>query len=227
MSAQEPINGLQKVDGDEAGEELFEPAFNCGVFREINKVINVESNGKRGSRDVRGGIVGVAYAACEHAWIQGVGFEANALENRRDLVVPVAWASAETVQRFLEEPIFVLGGIRIANWRLHDSDLIVGEDTLTKGVLAVALLEGASLFVGKTDHYLHQVRTEDGYVLLGYCPDAILMVAKVHNVGFSAKRVEHVVFLYGEHTHCRNSLGNSFCLKGTVVGKVNLDVFVL
>ena len=55
-------------------------------------------------------------------------------------------------QRFLEEPIFVLGGIRVANRRLYNSDLVVGEDALTKGVLAVALLEGASLFDGETDH---------------------------------------------------------------------------
>ena len=60
MCAQEPINGPQKVDGDEAGEELFERSFNCGVFREINKVIDVESNGKgcSSSRDIRGRIVG-------------------------------------------------------------------------------------------------------------------------------------------------------------------------
>ncbi len=138
MCAQEPINGPQKVDGDEAGEKPFEPLFNFGVFREINKFIDVESNGKGCSRDIRCGIVGVAYAACEHTWIRGAGFEVGALENRRDLVVPVAGTSAENVQCFLEEPIFVLGGIRVANWRLYYSDLVVGEDTLTKGVLAVA-----------------------------------------------------------------------------------------
>ena len=63
----------------------------------------------------------------------------------------MAGTSAETVQRFLEEPIFVLGGIRVADWRLYDSDLVVGEDALTKGVLAVALLEGAVLFDAETD----------------------------------------------------------------------------
>jgi hypothetical protein len=34
-------------------------------------------------------------------------------------------------------------------------------------------------------------------------------------------------FLNGEDTHCRNRLGNPFCSKGRVVGKVNLDVCVL
>ena len=151
MCAQEPIDSSQKVDSDEAGEELFKPLFTFGVFREINKVIDVEPNGKGCSRDILGGIVWVAYATCEHTWVRGVGFEADVSENRRDLVVPVAGTSAETVQRFLEEPIFVLGGIRVADWRLYDSDLVVGEDALTKGVLAVALLEGAVLFDAETD----------------------------------------------------------------------------
>ncbi len=53
------------------------------------------------------------------------------------------------------------------------------------------------------------------------------MVAEDHDARFSAKRVEHFVFLNGEHTHSRNRLGNSFCLKGMVIGEVNLDVCVL
>ena len=152
MSAQEPIIGPQKVAGDDTGEELFKLLFNFGVFREINKVINIESNGRGGSRDVHGGIVGVTDAACEHAWIRGVGFEANAVENRHDLIVLVTGTSAETIHHFLEEPIFILDGIRIANRRLYDGDFVIGEDTLTKAILAVALLEGLLPFDGKTDH---------------------------------------------------------------------------
>jgi hypothetical protein len=53
------------------------------------------------------------------------------------------------------------------------------------------------------------------------------VVAKDHDARFSAKRVEHFVFLNGEYTHCRNGLGNPFCLKGMVVGKVNLVVCLL
>jgi hypothetical protein len=60
MCAQEPIDSSHKVDGDEAGEEFFKPSFNVGVFREINKVIDVEPNGKGCSRDIFGGIVWVA-----------------------------------------------------------------------------------------------------------------------------------------------------------------------
>ena len=73
---------------------------------------------------------------------------------------------------------------------------------------------------------MHQVGPEDGCVLLRFNPDAILMVAEDHDVRFSVKRVEQFVFHNGEHTHCRNSLGNPFCSKGVVVDEVNLDVCV-
>ena len=54
------------------------------------------------------------------------------------------------------------------------------------------------------------------------------MVAEDHDATFSVKRVEHFVFLNEEYTHCRNRLGrNPFCSKGTVVGKINLDLCVL
>ncbi len=41
----------------------------------------------------------------------------------------------ETIQRFPEEPIFVFGGVGVSNWRLDNSDLLVGEDALAEGVL--------------------------------------------------------------------------------------------
>jgi hypothetical protein len=55
----------------------------------------------------------------------------------------------------------------------------------------------------------------------------IFVVAEDNDARFSAKRVEHFIFLNGEYTHCRNCLGNPLCSKGTVVGEVNLDVCVL
>lgn len=53
------------------------------------------------------------------------------------------------------KPLFVLGGVRVSNWRLDNSDLVVGEDTLAEGVLAAALFEGAALFDLEADHETH------------------------------------------------------------------------
>ena len=66
-----------------------------------------------------------------------------------------------------------------------------------------------------------------GFVLLGFSPDSIFVVAEDHDARFSAKRVEHFVFLNGEYAHCRNRLGTPYGSKSTVVGEVNLDVCVL
>jgi hypothetical protein len=227
VSTQEPINVSHKVDSDKTLEELFESAFNFGVFREIDKVVDVDSKGERGGRDVRGGIVGARDTTCEQAWVRGVGFEADAVEYRRDFVVPVAGTSAEAIQYLLEEPVFIFTGIRTANGRFHDCDLGVGEDSLTKGILAVALLEGAVLFNREADHQLHGVGMQDGGILVGFGPNTILMVAKDHDLRLSTKRVQHFILLNGEHTHGRNGVGNTFCAKSAVLGEVNLDVGVL
>ena len=62
----------QSTVRDETGEELFELPFDLWVFREIYKVINIQSNGEWSGGDVCGGIVGVVDGACEHARIRGV-----------------------------------------------------------------------------------------------------------------------------------------------------------
>jgi hypothetical protein len=132
MGAQKPIHGPHEVDGDETGEELFEPPFDLRVYKKIYKVINVQANGEGSRRAVRGGIVGVADGACEHARIRGVGFEADAGEDQPNLVVPVSGTAAEAVQSFLKEPIFVFASVRVTNGEFHNSGFVVKENALTK-----------------------------------------------------------------------------------------------
>ena len=191
-----PIHGPREVDGDETGEELFEPPFNLKVYREMYKVINVQSNGEWSGKDVCGGIIGVADGACGHARIRGIGFEADAGKDQPNLVVPVSGTAAEAVQSFLEEPIFVFAGVGVSNGGFHNSDFVVGENALTKCIVAVTLLEGAAFLHGKTDHQPHGVGAEDGGVLFWLGPNAIFMIAKDHNAIFGMERVEHLVFLY-------------------------------
>ncbi len=132
MGAQKPINGPHEVDGDETGEELFKLPFDLWVFREIYKVINVQSNGEWSGGDVCSGIVGAVDGACEHARIRGIGFEANAGNDRHNLVVTVSGTAAEAIQSFPEELIFVFASVRVSNGGFHDSDFVVRENALTK-----------------------------------------------------------------------------------------------
>jgi hypothetical protein len=111
MGAQKPIHAPHEVDSNETGEELFERPFDLWVFREIYKVINVQSNSEWSRGDVCGGIVGVVDGACERARIRGIRFEADAGKDRRNVVVPVSGSAEEAVQSFLKEPIFVFAGV--------------------------------------------------------------------------------------------------------------------
>ncbi len=51
-----------------------------------------------------------------------------------------------------EEPILVLLGIKIANWRFDNCDFVVGEDAQAEGILTVALLECTPSFDRHADH---------------------------------------------------------------------------
>jgi hypothetical protein len=195
MGAKKPIHGPHEVDGDETGEELFKLPFDLWVFGEIYKVINIQSNCEWSGGDVCGRIVGVVDGACEHARIRDVGFEADAGEDRRNLVVPVSGTVAKAVQSFLEEPIFAFASVGVSNGGFHNSDFVVGENALTKCIFEVTLLEGATFLHGKTDHQPHGVGTEDRGVLFRLGPNTILMIAKDHYTGFGAERVDHLVIL--------------------------------
>jgi hypothetical protein len=69
MSTEKPVDRTHKINCDELRKELFEPTFDCGVFRKINEVIHVKPNSQGRRWDVFGGIVGVAKAAGEHAGV--------------------------------------------------------------------------------------------------------------------------------------------------------------
>jgi len=192
MGAQKPIHGPHEVDGDETGEELFELPFTLWVFREIYKVINIQSKGEWSGGDVRGRIVGVVDGACEQTRIRGIRFEADAGKDRRNLVVPVLGTAAEAVQSFLEEPIFIFASIGVSNGGFHDSDFIVGDDKMH---FCSHLALGYAFLHGKTDQQPHGVGAEDEGVLFWLGPNAIFMIAKDQDAGFVAERVEHLVFL--------------------------------
>ncbi len=66
--------------------------------------------------------------------------------------MPVPGALTKAVQGTIEEPILVLLGIGIADWRFDDCDFVVGEDALEEDVLTVTLLECVPLFDHYADH---------------------------------------------------------------------------
>ncbi len=91
MGAKEPINRARKADGDETLDERW-------VLGEVDKVVDIKANGERCSGNVRGGVGRIDDSASEHAWVGHILLEADALEDCRDLVVPVvSRTTSETV----------------------------------------------------------------------------------------------------------------------------------
>jgi hypothetical protein len=95
---------------------------------------------------------------------------------------------------------------------------------LAKGVLAVSLFECTALFDGEADHQTHGVGAEDGSVLFGLRPHAILVISEDDDARFGAEGVKHLVFLNVEDAHGRNSFRNAFGPKGAVLREADLDV---
>ncbi len=229
VGAEEPVDRSHEIDGDEAGEEFFKATFHRGVLGEVDKIVDVKANGKGGCGYVRGGVGRIDDVACKHARVGRVLSEADALEDSLDFVVPMARTASETVESFLEEPVFVLCRVWVANRWFDDGDFVIGEDALALAecVLAVALFKGASAFDRHADKQSHRVWAKDGDIFLQLGPDAIFVVAKDDNAGLRPKRVKHFILFDGKDAHGRNGFRDSFSSKGAVFGEADLDVRVL
>ena len=69
------------------------------------------------------------------------GLEAHLEENPFDHIVPMMGVSTESIQCFLQEPVFILLESWVSNWRSYDCNLIIWKGGVTERVLAVTLLE--------------------------------------------------------------------------------------
>jgi hypothetical protein len=82
-----------------------------------------------------------------------------------------------------KEPIFVFFSVGVANGWPDDCYLICRKNALAEGIFTVALFKRTTALDGHADHEMQSVRTKDGGVLFGFCPDAVFVVAKDNNAG--------------------------------------------
>ncbi len=68
---------------------------------------------------------------------------------------------AKTIERSLKEPVFIGVGVRITSWRMYNCNFFWGQDPLTEGVFAIALLKRGALLDGKADKEAERITTED------------------------------------------------------------------
>ena len=66
--------------------------------------------------------------------------EAHPGQNPFDHIVPMMWGSTEAINNFLEEPVFIFWGSRVANWRSYYSDFIIWKGGIAERVLTTTLL---------------------------------------------------------------------------------------
>ena len=68
------------------------------------------------------------------------GLEAHLKENSFDHTVPMMGGLTESIECFLQEPVFIFLESWVSNWRSYDCNLIIWQDGVTERVLAVTLL---------------------------------------------------------------------------------------
>ena len=69
------------------------------------------------------------------------GFEAHIEENTFDDIVPTMGGFTESIQCFIQEPVFIFLEIWVSNWRLYECNLIIWQYGVTERVIAVTLLD--------------------------------------------------------------------------------------
>ena len=69
------------------------------------------------------------------------GFEAHLEENPFDRIVPMMRGSTESIQCFLQDPLFIFLESRFSNGRSYNCNLIIWKVIFAKRILEVTLLE--------------------------------------------------------------------------------------
>jgi hypothetical protein len=191
-------------------EETTEESLNVRVFREINEVVNIQPKRKRnrgwGSRRV----VRVNDTSRVETRVFQRRAKGNRLENFVDFVVPMARAMAKTIEHSLKEPVFIGVGISITSWRMCNRNFFWGQDPLTEGVLAIALLKKAALFDGKADEEAEGITTEDRSKPIQLGPDTVFMISKHDNLRFSTEQKEIFILFNGQDAHSGNGFWSAF-----------------
>jgi hypothetical protein len=91
------------------GKKTTEESFNRRIYREIDKVVNVETEGQWHQCDDGRRIRGVTYKSCIEKWVLERWGETNQLEGV-NFVIPMPQAVPKSIKRPFKEPIFIMGG---------------------------------------------------------------------------------------------------------------------
>jgi len=145
---QEPFDRPHEVNRGVGLEKALKFCFHSRVFREENEIINVEAEREGGRGWGVVGVGGVDDIAGEETWVVCILLKTELVENLPDFVVPMFRAASQAIECLFQQPIFAFLCVWITDGRYDDGDLVRRQYALAKGVLAIALFEGAPAFDG-------------------------------------------------------------------------------
>ncbi len=98
----EPFDGTHEINCGVFFKEAFKFDFNCRVFQEVNKIIDVNTKCER--RRGRGlqRVQWINFVTAEQAWVISILLQANLVQDFAYLVIPVFGAAPETVKSAFE-----------------------------------------------------------------------------------------------------------------------------
>jgi hypothetical protein len=99
IDTQKPFTNTHEIDITAFTEETTEESLNDWVFREINKVVNIQPKRKRNRGQGSRRVVGVNDTSRVETRVFQRRAKANRLENFVDFVIAMARAMAKTIER--------------------------------------------------------------------------------------------------------------------------------
>ncbi len=126
-----------------------------------------------------------------------------------------------------QEPVFAVFGIGITNEGFGNCDFIWGQYALAKGVLAITPFQSAAAFDSHAGEQAKCVGSKDWGIFVGLRPDAVFVITQDNDTGLCTVRSEHLVGLYGQDTHGRDSPGGTLSTEDTISRQVNDVISVL
>ena len=88
-------------------------------------------------------------------------------------------------------------------------------------------VQSAAAFDSHAGEQAKCVGAKDWGIFVGLCPDAVFVITQDNNTGFYTVMLKHLVGLYGQNTHGRDSPGGTFSTKSTILRQVDDVIGVL
>jgi hypothetical protein len=178
MDNEKLFNNSHEVNLTAFTEEMAEKSFHLRALREVSKIVNVEPQRERGQRRGCCGIGRINNTTGEKAWVLQRRAKTNWLEDFVDFVIPKMRATTETIECVLKEPVFIVVSVKIPSWGADDCNFLRRQNTLTEGILAIALTKRAPFLDGKADQEAEWIAREDRSKLVQLRPDLAFMIPK-------------------------------------------------